>query len=87
MEYETVIGLEVHVQLLTESKMFCPCSARYHGSPPNSHVCPSVLGDAGRVASDQQAGGGAHHYYRLGTGLSSSLKPPALTARTIPTQT
>ena len=47
MEYETVIGLEVHVQLLTESKMFCPCSARYHGSPPNSHVCPICLGMPG----------------------------------------
>ncbi len=47
MEYETVIGLEVHVQLLTESKMFCACSARYQGAPPNTHVCPVCLGMPG----------------------------------------
>src|SRR5581483_585726 len=38
--YETVIGLEVHVQLLTERKMFCDCSAAYADAPPNTHVCP-----------------------------------------------
>ncbi|HEY8477574.1 MAG TPA: Asp-tRNA(Asn)/Glu-tRNA(Gln) amidotransferase subunit GatB, partial [Chloroflexota bacterium] len=42
--YEAVIGLEVHVQLLTRSKMFCGCSADYAGAPPNSHVCPVCLG-------------------------------------------
>ena len=42
--YEPVIGLEVHGQLLTESKMFCGCSASYIGSPPNSNTCPVCLG-------------------------------------------
>ncbi len=42
--YEPVIGLEVHAQLLTESKMFCGCSADYMGSPPNSNTCPVCLG-------------------------------------------
>jgi aspartyl-tRNA(Asn)/glutamyl-tRNA(Gln) amidotransferase subunit B len=42
--YEPVIGLEVHAQLLTESKMFCGCSARYAGAAPNSLVCPVCLG-------------------------------------------
>ncbi len=42
--YEAVIGLEVHGQLLTQSKMFCGCSADYIGSPPNSNTCPVCLG-------------------------------------------
>jgi aspartyl-tRNA(Asn)/glutamyl-tRNA(Gln) amidotransferase subunit B len=42
-QYETVIGLEVHVQLLTESKMFCSCSAAYAAAPPNTHVCPVCM--------------------------------------------
>ena len=49
LEYETVIGLEVHVQLLTESKMFCSCSTRYQGAPPNTHVCPVCLGMPGML--------------------------------------
>jgi len=38
-KYEPVIGLEVHVQLLTASKIFCSCSTRF-GDPPNTNVCP-----------------------------------------------
>jgi aspartyl-tRNA(Asn)/glutamyl-tRNA(Gln) amidotransferase subunit B len=45
--YEAVIGLEVHSQLLTESKMFCPCSAAYAYQPPNTHVCPICMGMPG----------------------------------------
>jgi aspartyl-tRNA(Asn)/glutamyl-tRNA(Gln) amidotransferase subunit B len=41
--YETVIGLEVHVQLLTERKMFCGCSAAYADAAPNTHVCPICM--------------------------------------------
>lgn len=47
--YEAVIGLEVHSQLLTASKMFCGCSAEYAGAAPNSHVCPVCLGMPGTL--------------------------------------
>ncbi len=43
-EFETVIGLEVHCQPITRSKMFCGCSAEYAGAEPNTHVCPVCLG-------------------------------------------
>lgn len=45
--FETVIGLEVHCQLVTRSKMFCGCSADYSGADPNTHVCPVCLGMPG----------------------------------------
>ncbi len=47
-KYEPVIGLEVHVQLLTESKIFCSCSTLF-GAPPNSNVCPVCLGMPGAL--------------------------------------
>jgi len=56
MNFETVIGLEAHVQLLTKSKMFCRCSAEYASAPPNTHVCPVCLGMPGVLpAINQQA--------------------------------
>jgi len=47
VDYEVVIGLEVHAQLLTASKMFCGCSADYADAPPNTHVCPICMGMPG----------------------------------------
>ena len=47
-KYEAVIGLEVHVQLLTETKAFCGCANRF-GAPPNTNVCPVCLGLPGAL--------------------------------------
>src|SRR5438874_9901 len=47
-KYEPVIGLEVHVQLLTATKIFCSCSTRF-GDPPNTNVCPVCLGLPGAL--------------------------------------
>ena len=46
-DYEVVIGLEVHAQLLTASKMFCRCNAAYADAPPNTHNCPICMGMPG----------------------------------------
>ena len=48
IEYEAVIGLEIHAHLQTQSKMFCGCSNAF-GAPPNTHVCPVCLGFPGAL--------------------------------------
>ncbi len=48
-EYTVVIGLEVHVQLKTESKLFCGCSTRFAPDAPNTQTCPVCLGLPGSL--------------------------------------
>src|SRR5690349_21305542 len=47
-EWQAVIGLEVHAQLLTRTKLFCACATSF-GAPPNTHVCPTCLGLPGAL--------------------------------------
>src|SRR4030081_4010556 len=74
-DFESVIGLECHVQLATHSKMFCGCPTDYSGSAPNTHVCPICLGMPGvlpvinRVAVE----------YTLLTGLALNADIPEAT--------
>jgi len=48
VSYEPVIGLEIHAQLLTETKIFCGCATTF-GAPPNTHICPVCLGLPGAL--------------------------------------
>src|SRR5207248_2689445 len=52
--YLPTIGLEVHAQIQTSSKMFCGCDAHYSGAAPNSHVCPVCLGLPGSLPAVNQ---------------------------------
>ncbi len=55
-QYETVIGLEVHVELATKTKIFCGCSTAF-GGEANTHTCPVCTG--GLPSGIKQAGAGA----------------------------
>ena len=75
MEFETVIGLEVHVQLQTQSKMFCSCRADYQSAPVNSRVCPVCLGLPGALPVINRKA----VEYTIMTGLALNCGIPRLT--------
>jgi aspartyl-tRNA(Asn)/glutamyl-tRNA(Gln) amidotransferase subunit B len=78
MRYEAVIGLEVHAQLLTQTKAFCPCPTTY-GAPPNTHVCPVCLGLPG--ALPVLNGEAVRLAVRTALALSCSIRPSSRFAR------
>ena len=76
--WETVIGLETHVQLRTASKMFCGCSAAF-GAPPNTHVCPVCLGLPGALPAPN--GEALKHAVRAALALGCTVHAKSLFAR------
>jgi aspartyl-tRNA(Asn)/glutamyl-tRNA(Gln) amidotransferase subunit B len=74
-QYETVIGLEIHVQLATVTKMFCGCTLSF-GDPPNTHTCPVCLGLPGSLpVANAQA---IHYGLMIGMALGSELAPRSI---------
>jgi len=76
--FEAVIGLEVHAQLLTRSKLFCACSAEF-GAPPNTHVCPVCAAFPGVLpVTNRQA---VEFAIRAGLAAGSTIAPTSRWAR------
>jgi aspartyl-tRNA(Asn)/glutamyl-tRNA(Gln) amidotransferase subunit B len=73
--YETVIGLECHVELSTRSKMFCGCRNEF-GAPPNSNVCPVCLGLPGSLPVPNRAA--IEGIVRIGLALECEIAPTSL---------
>jgi len=73
--YEVVIGVEIHVQLRTASKMFCGCSTDVRGAAPNSHTCPVCLGLPGALPVINRRA--VEHV--LATGLAIGATSPSVT--------
>lgn len=81
-QYETVIGLEVHVELATKTKIFCSCSTQFGGAP-NTHTCPVCTGMPGSLpALNRQV-----VEYAMAIGLATNCENANLTARIISIRT
>jgi aspartyl-tRNA(Asn)/glutamyl-tRNA(Gln) amidotransferase subunit B len=73
--FEPVIGLEIHVQLKTRTKMFCGCELSF-GDPPNTHTCPVCLGLPGALPVTNERA--IHHALLIGLALGCELAPRSL---------
>ena len=71
MDYETIIGLEVHSQLSTESKMFCSCMATYQEMAPNTTICPVCVGMPGTLPIPNTVA--IRHVVRTGLALECEI--------------
>src|SRR5512136_829213 len=78
MKYQAVIGLEVHAQLLTSSKIFCGCSTKF-GAPPNTQTCPVCLGMPGVLPVINRRG--VEFAIRTALALNCSIAPMSRFAR------
>jgi aspartyl-tRNA(Asn)/glutamyl-tRNA(Gln) amidotransferase subunit B len=78
MSLEAVIGLEIHAQLLTASKIFCGCSAAF-GAEPNTHICPVCLGLPGALPVLNRAA--VDYAIRAGLALGCAVQPYSIFAR------
>jgi aspartyl-tRNA(Asn)/glutamyl-tRNA(Gln) amidotransferase subunit B len=75
IQYEPVIGLEIHVQLKTKTKMFCSCALSF-GEPPNTHTCPVCLGLPGSLPVVNERA--IHYGLMIGMALESELAPRSI---------
>ncbi len=77
--YELVVGMEVHAQVLTRSKMFCRCATDYAGAPPNTRVCPVCLGMPGVLPVANRAA--IEATIKTGLALNCQINETAIFAR------
>jgi aspartyl-tRNA(Asn)/glutamyl-tRNA(Gln) amidotransferase subunit B len=76
--YEPVIGLEIHAQLLTDTKIFCGCSTRF-GAPPNTNICAVCLGLPGALPVLNRRA--VEFAIRAGLALNCQVQPVSIFAR------
>jgi len=79
MTYQPIIGMEVHVELNTKSKMFCGCSADFFGVAPNTHVCPVCLGMPGTLPVINRRA--VEYTIMIGLALNGEIQPHNVFAR------